>query len=478
MADNSAAHGEDLEARARGRFGRLSRAEERLVRAAPKDSAGENFAVCGPSFDDKDLANDPASAYDWDSDREIRAELIRWLCVDEKASKRVDPRGVRVYGAKIVGKLDLSYVTVPFSLFLFHCRLIDGVDLHYVKMPVLGLRGSSTESLDAWGADVRGSVSLSDGFSAAEEVRLHEAQIGGSLECEGGKFKSLILQSATIKDTFFWYSVRDVGSACLDLTNASVGSIQDDETSWPNQGNLFMDGFVYGRFTSGLTDARTRLDWLGRQKEFTPQPYRQLAKVLREMGDYGGSKQVLFELETRARAEDRRRLVQSPVRWFLRSSGDAVSHATVGYGIYPGRAIWYLGGLTALGWVVHRRAQRVGAMAPTDKDAYSEFHDIGRKTPARCQPFNPLMYSVENCIPLVKLGQDERWQPDPNPQRCVPPIEQGKFKRAFDSFLDFLAPDWATTPGALRWLRWIMIGLGWLLATFFVAALTGIIKTG
>jgi hypothetical protein len=31
---------------------------------------------------------------------------------------------------------------------------------------------------------------------------------------------------------------------------------------------------------------------------------------------------------------------------------------------------------------------------------------------------------------------------------------------------------------ALRWFRWIMIGLSWLLVTFFVGAVTGIIKIG
>jgi hypothetical protein len=150
--------------------------------------------------------------------------------------------------------------------------------------------------------------------------------------------------------------------------------------------------------------------------------------------------------------------------------------AASGYGIYPRWAIWYLGGLAALGWIVHRRAQRVGAMAPTDKDAYAEFRK-GR-TPAHYQPFNPLIYSIENCIPLVKLGQDERWQPDPNPQRCAPPVAGGKLRRVLDSALDPFVPDWAMTPAALRWIRWIMIGLGWLLATFFVAGLSGIIRTG
>jgi hypothetical protein len=74
---------------------------------------------------------------------------------------------------------------------------------------------------------------------------------------------------------------------------------------------------------------------------------------------------------------------------------------------------------------VHRRAQRVGAMAPSDKDAYAEFRE-GKGTQVRYQPFSPLIYSVENCTPLVKLGQDERWQPDPDPHLCVPPVAAGK----------------------------------------------------
>jgi len=270
--------------------------------------------------------------------------------------------------------------------------------------------------------------------------------------------------------------MQDGRGAILDLRNASVGAIEDEEASWPEKGNLFLDGFVYERISIGPADAGARLNWLDRQKEFTPQPYRQLAKVLRERANDEGAKQVLFELESRARAEDRRLLVHSPVRWLLNSTEDTFSGVTVGYGIYPTWAIGYSVGLAGLGWILFRRAQRVGAMAPTDKDAYAEFHD--GKTPARRLPFNPLIYSVENCIPLVKLGQDERWQPDPNPQRSVPPLARRKFWRVVDSVLDFIVRDWAVTPTALRWFRWIMIGLGWLLATFFVAGLTGIIKVG
>jgi hypothetical protein len=560
MADDSARHADDLEALARRRFGKLSEAEERLVRAAPE---GE-VATCGPNSDDKSPAND------WESEREIRAELMRWLCVDREASKRIDPRGIQVYAAKITNKLDLSRATVPFPLRFSRCRLATDADLSYVTIPELNLDGSSTGSLRANGADVRGNVFLRDGFSADGEVALMGAQIGGNLECRGGTFKQALtadrikvegdvvlsrlsaegevrliaaqigselncsngnfknpghtalyaegarvegavlmgdgfhaegdvvlvgaqlgegltckggtfsrldLRLATVKGIFIWSVInrKNGRNTELDLMNASVGSIVDDEASWPDRGNLFLDGFVYERFWGGPTDARTRLEWLDRQRKFTPQPYRQLAKVLREMGDDEGAKKVLFELEKRSRAEDRRRIVHAPVRWF-RFGEDVVSDATVGYGIYPGKAIWYLGGLTALGWIVHRRAQRVGAMAPTDKDAYDEFRK--GQSPVPYQPFNPLIYSVENCIPLVRLGQDERWQPDPDPQRLARPVAGGRFWRVVDLVLDFLVPDWAVTPVALRWFRWIMIGLGWLLATFFVAGLTGVIKVG
>jgi hypothetical protein len=576
MAHDPAAHADDdLEALARRRFGNsLNEAERRLLRAAPKAPPELSVAVCGPNSQDNDPDNDPAKADDWGIERQIRAELIRWLCLDQEASKRVDPRGVQVYGAMIAGVLDLSFVTVPFPLYFDHC-LMAGSELAYVKIPALVLDSSLIGPFNAIGAEVngtvlltfstasevllvgarmgefncngahfknpggkalfadgvdvkgnvflgdgflaegevllsgakigddlscdggtfknprgvalfgngsevKGSVYLSKGFSAVGEVRLFEAKIGGSLECAGGKFGAFSLNRTEVKNAFFWHDVREASSTQLDLRNATVGVFEDDEASWPERekGGLFLDGFVYERIYKSPTDAETRLRWLDRQQEFTPQPYRQLAKFLREMGDDDGAKQVLFELESRIRAAERKRLVHSRLRWAFHSGEAALYDATVGYGIYPGRAVWYLGGLTALGWIVHRRAQRVGAMAPTDKDAYAEFHASNGKTPVHFQPFSPLIYSVESCVPLVKLGQDERWQPDPNPTRRVPPVAGGKFGRVVDLVLDFAVRDWALTPVALRWFRWIMIGLGWLLATFFVAGLTGIIKVG
>jgi hypothetical protein len=699
---------------------RLTDAEMRLLHAAPDG----HLAICGANDNDKDKSNDPSNIRYWDETREIRADLIRWLCVDPEASKMLDPSGIKVYGANISAQLNLSYADVPFPLRLTRCRVIEGIDLRFVRLPLLSLSGSVIGALNAEGAhvaesvwldngfashggirlynariggdlhcnnaslnnpagvaleagqveikgqvllangfsadgqvslysshitgdlicsqcrlkypghyaliadrsDIRGQVSLSnsfsadggvslygahiegdlnccqchitnpggkalladnariggsalfrddfsaigaislmgsqiggdlnchkgsftnadgfalnadhvqivghvymtedftakgevnlagarigrgldchggsfvnsgnnafvaeeaviggsvlmsENFSAAGEVCLQEAQIGNTLHCERAYFENLSLSNAVVKQTFFWNNVSHISE--LDLRNASVGNLSSDKGSWPTPGKLHLDGFVYGGISNDLKDASWRLTWLKRQPEFSAQSYRQLAKVLSDLGDEDGSKQVLMDMEIRSRAEERSKIIHTSKiintsdQW-RRSASDNVLRFTIGYGIYPERTIVELGVLSAIGWIIHRRAQLAGAMTPTDKDAYKDFSE-GRGLPANYPPFNSLIYSIENCIPLLKLGQDDHWQPDPNPKRHEAPRVSGtgKLTRLKLWFITHLA-DPSKSPTALRWIRWTMIVAGWILATSFVSGLTGIVK--
>lgn len=528
MADESARNVERLIALAKQRFGKLSDYEVRVLRASGNDDCTTcQIAATKNENGEPVLLDDTDKADTWGEEREVRAALIRWLCVVPDASSNVAPRGIQVRGAKVTGLLDLSAVAVPFPLTFMQSRFLDDIDLRYAAVPLLQLTGSAIERLNADGSQVKTMVFLEEGFSAREvrmvgasigaslsfrrarlktlgialhadrlevrgdvllsgfssdgDVLMADAQIGGILSCEGGKFAEVNFQRTAIKRAFFWRAVQRCTS--LDLSRTSVGSLTDDEKSWERANEYRLDGFVYEHILGLDTPrgAETRLNWLNHQNGFAPQPYRQLAKVLHDIGDDSGMRQVLFELEGRMRSEERGSLLaHDPVKGALDSAADFFSWATIGYGIHPGWAILESAGLAGLGWIIFRRAYQLGAMVPSDKaarDAFRKGH-----APEQYQPFAPLIYSIENSVPLVKFGQDERWQPnlEPSGNRADPPPQvRGKFMSAVNSVLDGVVgvlPAGAITPATLRWARWVMIGLGWLFATFFVAGLSGLVK--
>ena len=563
-AENPQGRPPDLDTLARARFGELSQAEVRLLAAIPNGQ----LAVCGSNMSDADPANDPANSGTWAADRDIRADLIRWLCVDRIAREFVDPMGIRAYGARIPGAIDLSGVTVPFGLTLWHCSM-DHASLHSTEIPLLDLQGTWLQSLfadavtvkgavylrngfrtegqvrllgariggdldcsnaavenppqadvpgsgiavnadravvkgtvflnkgfraqgdvrllganiggdldcsnatfanpprpgvpgsgialAADGIVVKGTVFLNKGFRAEGEVRLLGGQVGGQLTCTGGSISGAMnADAATVKRALRWTYIVNPERTTLILNDASVGALVDDSKSWPAHGNLFLDGFLYERISSGPRDVKNRLEWLARQAAFTLQPYRRLAKVLRDEGDNAGARIVLFEMEKRRRhQEDRGPFARA---W------TGILKLTIGFGYYPGRALLWSIGLTVVGCLLFWGGDTVGSMAPTEKDAYGTFRQSGQLPPQH-ERFNALIYSFEGSVPLVKLGQVDRWQPDPNPRwECQPAISV------------YRPLCRVASPTSLRSFRWVQTCLGWFFATMGVAGVTGIIR--
>ncbi len=329
--------------------------------------------------------------------------------------------------------------------------------------------------------EVGSSLYLRKGFAASGEVSFRGAHVGIDLDCDGGRFSGLDLSEVTVKEQFLWEDVKGINK--LSLNDASVGDMLSDKTSWPKKVNgspsLDLDGFVYGDIWDDLEDPKWRLEWL-ESSNFSARAYRQLAKALRDRGDDEGSKEVLMALESKTRAAARSGSGLNTRNWWVNGE-DKFSKATVGYGYFPEWAIREMCCLTVLGWIIFRRAKIQGAMAPTDKDAYENLKNK-QPLPNSYPPFNSFVYSFENCIPLLKLGQDEKWQPDPQSPGVSPPVPaphrlrrlRDWFRRVEDGICKYTV-DLVIRPGFLRWARWLMIVVGWLLATFFVAGLSGII---
>ena len=242
-------------------------------------------------------------------------------------------------------------------------------------------------------------------------------------------------------------------------------------------------------------DCQTRLQWLSLEPEepFATQPYLQLAKVLKAAGDDDGAVGVLIEMERRRRRlEDKGRPDLQALSWLFR--------VFAGYGYAPARSAGAILCLSGLGWILYRRSYLSGGMVPTEKDACRDFKHDGQ-TPANHEVFSPLVYSVENSLPIVKLGQADKWGPDPD--SSFTPSGKGKWIKSaerdstwpkllrplerllvFAGLLASADPEeppsrfsrFGTSPRFLRWFLWVQILLGWLLATLFLAGVTGIVR--
>jgi len=306
---------------------------------------------------------------------------------------------------------------------------------------------------------VQGTVLLSDGFQADGRVTVTNSQINGDLRCAGANFGSgVIAERTVVKSALFWRDIRNPTTVSLNLINTSVDSLSDDTASWPSRGNLQLHGFRYRQISAfSPRNAKERLAWLARLKSFTPQPYKQLANVLKEEDDDVGARRVLYRMASLRNQEDRGKLTRA---WSF------ILKYAIGYGYYPVRALFWLFGLTAFGYLLFLHGYYAGHMVPTDKDAYASFK-YNRCPPDYYEKFHASIYSLENSLPIVKFGQVERWQPDPSAKALG--------HTTTVSSLEWLAQSTASA-GTLRAFRWVQIVLGWFFTTMGIAGVTGLVR--
>jgi len=320
-----------------------------------------------------------------------------------------------------------------------------GGDLSCIKGSFENPRG---QALSAESLTTGGNVFLRNGFRAAGEVRLLGAKIGGDLACIGGSFDNpggvaLSADGADVRGGLFWRQLQAPPDGHVLLAHATVGVLADDLQSWPGPGALNLSGFVYGAIAaSSMTDAEKRLDWLRRQDPqfFSPQPYEQLAKVLRQMGH----------------DDDARKIAIARKQALIARSGNPASRLArhlvllpVGYGYRPGRALWSLLALIAFGTLVFSGPVGGGAMLPVKLgEAQVAAYPTCAALPSGYPRFQPLVYAIDTALPIIDFHQEAWWMPDEADVR-------GFWTQVY---------------------LWLHIALGWLLTTLGIAAVTGIIK--
>jgi hypothetical protein len=185
------------------------------------------------------------------------------------------------------------------------------------------LDGKNGKALTVDRAVIKGNVNLSDGFTSIGEVRLPGVQIGGDLSCKGAKLDgksgmALACDGMRVTGSFFFRGLASPVKG-VRLSSAKVGRLVDDAASWGEK--LVLDGFVYEHLAGEApTDAATRLAWIKKQsckfiekEDFRPQPWKQLQKVLHAMGHTEDARQVGIAFEDHLRAIGR--IGQTPADW-------------------------------------------------------------------------------------------------------------------------------------------------------------------
>jgi len=345
-------------------------------------------------------------------------------------------------------------------------------------------------ALNANGAKVEGGVFLRSGFKAEGEVNLLGATIGGGLDCSSAQFSNakstaLTAEGAKIGGDVFLrdgfkadggvnllnamagalliYNVLEAEKILLDLRLTKVQTFWDDEKSWPKSGMLLLDGFRYERlYEKAPLSAESRKKWLRRQPhdKFLPQPYEQLAAVLRQMGHEREARLVMIE-----KNHQRASFTRFPRQgwWWFNLFG-----RFIGYGYAPWRAFALSVAIILLGWFVFYLGFAHHLFSPTKDNAYVKAPN-GHVVPGKSggpeiskdyPVFNPLVYSLESFIPLIKFDQSASWTPNANSSTEI-------------STFHLQAP----TGRFLRYYLYFHIAAGWLFTSLWVGAVTGLVKS-
>ncbi|WP_106745349.1 hypothetical protein [Yoonia maritima] len=454
----------------------------------------------------------------------MRAPLLQYLIKGGCNEFDAAGTGVQVEGAWIVGKVDLNFASAVGSIALVNCHIEERPRMLQIKAPSLLFKGSTlAKGLNAQGADVVGDVVV-EGTTVEGELCLSGANIGGQLICtkaqllhgtgnalnvqgakidgdvflrganvEGGvllsgaevggqlSFKDARLRNAhgyavdmqrtVVKEGFYWQQVENVMGR-VDLTSAHLADLADDAESWDKCDELCLVGLTYD-VLHGSADVDQRLVWLEKgavwDGEFHPQPYEQLAKVLRESGHRTEATSILFDKELARRKAIRGRWWEDrkPFRWFLQLCWDYMLQFTIGFGHRPQRSFYVLVVLVSVAWLFAHFAWKEGDFAPNvavlliseDWQALAQGPDAV-PNPAMVwgdsdhagkdyETFHSVAYAVDVVVPLVSLGQDAAWAPSTN---------RGPW-------------GWH-----LWWLRWVLTVLGWIVTAIGAAAVTGVIR--
>ncbi|WP_300031917.1 hypothetical protein [uncultured Roseobacter sp.] len=438
-----------------------------------------------------------------------------------------DTGGINLFAARIGGRLDCSDADISpdkhLALNAKNAAITGGVTLAglvahgRVSFNSAGINGQmncENARFRAWGAayafkaqdaSVRADMSFS-GAQAEGEVNLAGVEVGGRLVFDGAALDSgsaapeataVKLVRMRVAEGLHWKAIR-LGRGRVSLTAAHVGDLvhdlKNDMESWPSSDRFDLDGFTYDRITGPSISPRVFIEWLKKgsveKENFLPQPFTQLARVLRERGHDRDSRLILAERDRliMKNIRDRARITEFDGTWrtafrslfrdgsnIRRYAIDVLLRRTVGYGYRPFRSMWMLATLVVVAVALAHLTWEEGSFVPSAEAANSSEtwraltlsgvdnpaavwsgrmilgdRQLNGPAPGLDYPrFNAIAWGADLVIPIIEFGQTAHWGPST--------------QRGF----------W----GLWLWrASFFLAAAGWIVTALGAAAITGIIR--
>jgi hypothetical protein len=388
--------------------------------------------------------------------------------------------------------LDLSLVNVGKDVRLSGGTKTDGVvilERSSIGSNLEGIEGEFRNvggvSINAVGMSVKGSVRLMEPCKVLGTVDLAGARIGADLEFSGGTFGETARKGDTVidangaqieGDVRFKENVKTEGGVRFQkdidlfgkvilhdakvgrfliiknisgpsrevvefqLIAARAGVLDHPRTGWPAKGRLYLDNFVYDIVDPGLMDTNDWIEWLGLQASFSGGPHEQLASVLTKIGRPEAATEILVDKEV-AKGNH-----PEPSSWRLgRWAWYKVLGPCIDFGYAPAKSLLVGVVIVLVGWFVFAIAARNRLFEPKEKDPGAS----GRT-------FKPLLYSIDLFTPVITFYERDFWalnlQPGPHRYRAL---------------LFILRSYWI-----------FHIIMGWVITSFIVAGILGLVRHG
>jgi hypothetical protein len=383
------------------------------------------------------------------------------------------------------------------------------------------LKNKEMITLNLNSAKINGNVFLDKKFISKGEVSFTSAQIEGGVICSDAKFvnknkKALSFNSAKINGNVFLEEnfcisgdldfsaskirkisiskkIRIKGNLLFSLMTVDTINIFNISFDEKYLKKLGLDGLSYNHLSGTNLDSKTLLQWLEKMPEFKPQPYKQLAKVLRNMGHNEDANNIMIKYNDI--------ITGNAENWFIKKLKQIYGF-TAGYGYKPMRVLVTMFSIWFFCSLFYLYASQVAIFAPSDTLVFQnlKYKSSINKCGVPLKNFNwsEIFYininevCIESKMNIVvqnkKLDKNQNWTTNQNLDG-----EYTTFSPYWYS-LDILLPivdlqmdkDWGvfispinsdiTLNHVTRWIVWFEILFGWIYSLILVAILSGLAK--